>query len=116
LHIEQALEVIDFERGPVGQVTPQPFADSSARELVACDKFRLVSLGESSTHHLELPTCKIVAVPQGTAVITTEFGEVHLSAGQSALVPHACREAKVVVASDSVVLVAEPIRATSNPS
>ena len=116
LHIEQALEVIDFERGPVGQVTPQPFADSSARELVACDKFRLVSLGESSTHLLELPTCKIVAVPQGTAAIATEFGEVHLSAGQSALVPHACREAKVVVASDSVVLVAEPIRATSNPS
>lgn len=41
LHVEQSLEVIDYERGPVSVQTPLPIADSPAERLVECDKFIL---------------------------------------------------------------------------
>jgi mannose-6-phosphate isomerase len=101
LHIEQSLDVIDFDRGPVDRVVPKLDRASNSCELVACDKFRLVLLGESSVHLLDLPTCKIIAVPQGTATISTSSGDIELCAGQSALVPHACGQAKVIVAGQA---------------
>lgn len=109
LHIEQSLDVIDFDRGPVHRVVPRLDGASNSWELVACDQFRLVSLGEATAHLLDLPTCKIIAVPQGAATISTSSGDLELRAGQSALIPYACGQAKVVVAGKSKVLVAEPV-------
>jgi mannose-6-phosphate isomerase len=39
LHIAQALEVIDFERGPVMPVAPMPTDRPQVARLAACDKF-----------------------------------------------------------------------------
>ena len=41
LHVAAALEVIDFDRGPVAPQTPQTTADTHRQRLVACDKFSL---------------------------------------------------------------------------
>ncbi|MBN1854623.1 MAG: class I mannose-6-phosphate isomerase [Pirellulales bacterium] len=41
LHIEQALDAIDFSRGPVEPVVPQPTLDAGIERLIACDVFVL---------------------------------------------------------------------------
>ena len=39
LHVEQGLAVVDFQRGPVDPVQPQPTDRPWVSRLVACDKF-----------------------------------------------------------------------------
>jgi len=111
LHVQQALEVIDFERGPVDRVMPIPMQSPGMQELVACDKFRLIRFDQPSSHTLELSTCRIVTVPRGSARISTQYGNVELNAGQSALIPQACSEAQLLVGEDSTVLAAQPVLA-----
>ncbi len=41
LHVEAALEAIDYHYGPVSAQRPQPTADPRVQRLVACDKFVL---------------------------------------------------------------------------
>ncbi len=41
LHIEQGLDAIDYERGPVDAVDPVPTSDTTVEQLVSCDKFIL---------------------------------------------------------------------------
>jgi mannose-6-phosphate isomerase len=119
LHIDQALEVIDFEQGPIERVSARqiPQRDSPERSvpdlgpqaLVECDKFRLVCFDQPSRYVLDLPTCRIVTVPKGTATIETSHGSIELSAGDSALIPQACAQASLVVGPDTTVLAAEPV-------
>jgi mannose-6-phosphate isomerase class I len=77
--------------------------------LVECDKFRLVRFDQPSRYVLDLPTCRIVTVPKGTATIETSNGSIELSAGDSALIPQACAQASLVVGPDTTVLAAEPV-------
>jgi len=79
------------------------------QELVDCDKFRLVRFDRPSRYVLDLPTCRIVTVPKGTATIETDYGSIELSAGDSALIPQACAQASLVVGPDTTVLAAEPV-------
>jgi mannose-6-phosphate isomerase len=118
LHIEQALEVIDYEQGPIERISARqiPQRDTPERSvselgpqaLVECDKFRLVRFDQPSRYVLDLPTCRIVTVPKGTATIETSNGSIELSAGDSALIPQACAQASLVVGPDTTVLAAEP--------
>ncbi|MEK6236591.1 MAG: class I mannose-6-phosphate isomerase, partial [Planctomycetales bacterium] len=41
LHIPQAMDVIDFDAGPVAPQVPQPTGQPHVSQLVACDKFVL---------------------------------------------------------------------------
>src|SRR5487761_1241005 len=41
LHVEQALDVIDFASGPAGPQTPRPAGRPNVERLVECDKFVL---------------------------------------------------------------------------
>ena len=60
LHVEQAFEVIDFRRGPLSPVRPQPTERPEAVRLVECDKFVLdrweidspVRLGGDARFHI----------------------------------------------------------------
>ena len=49
LHIEQGLEVLDFQCGPIQPQTPQATVESQRERLVDCDKFVLDRLHPSST-------------------------------------------------------------------
>jgi mannose-6-phosphate isomerase class I len=124
LHIDQALEVIDYEQGPIERISARqiPQRDTPERSvsersvselgpqaLVECDKFRLVRFDQPSRYVLDLPTCRIVTVPNGTATIETSNGSIELSAGDSALIPQACAQASLVVGPDTTVLAAEPV-------
>ena len=109
LHIDQALEVIDFEQGAIERVSARQVPDRNTQELVDCDKFRLVRFDRPSRYALDLPTCRIVTVPKGTATIETSHGSIELRAGDSALSPQACAQASLVVGPDTTVLAAEPV-------
>ena len=73
LHIEQALEVIDFDRGPVSPQKPQCVSKMpgvECEQLVACDKFVLnrwkfdepVKIGGDAKFHLITPVKNSVLV------------------------------------------------------
>ena len=109
LHIDQALEVIDFEQGAIERVSALQVPDRNTQELVDCDKFRLVRFDRPSRYALDLPTCRIVTVPKGTATIETSHGSIELRAGDSALIPRACAQASLVVGPDTTALAAEPV-------
>ncbi len=110
LHIEQALEVIDYERGPVEAVTRPTRSADQPTLLVDCDKFQLLEyLGESP---LPLPTKRfaIVTIPLGSAEIQTDRGSLDLVQGQSVLIPTACEDAVLKLHPDTTALIAMPPR------
>ena len=103
LHIEQSLEVIDFQRGPVHVQTPVPLAGLAER-LVACDKFvldrwqfdRPVELTTDNAFHL-------LAVIAGEVLLESGTVSETLPLGSTVLVP-AVRGAVNIVPSDSATL------------
>ncbi len=106
LHIEQALEVIDFDRGPI-EPTQNLAEASQETTLVQCDKFRLIRL-TAGTHDVATSgSFAIVTVPQGSAEITTANGQFKLELGQSALLPAALKKASIEVQPGSTVLLAQ---------
>ncbi len=104
LHIDLALEVIDFERGPVEFVAPSPVGASGARTLVECDKFTLQEYAQAGSYSLPSHQLSIITVPKGTAVLRTDNNEYALERGQSILVPFACNSANLDISSDTTVL------------
>jgi mannose-6-phosphate isomerase len=89
LHIEQALDVIDYGYGPANPQTPQPTSDPRVHTLVACEKFVLERI-ELDHDAYTVPAddrCRILAVVEGTATI----GGQTLGRGEVALLPAACR-------------------------
>ena len=104
LHIDQAIEVIDFERGPVDFVTRTEAVVDGPRTLVHCDKFTLKEYDRPGTFALDANQLAIVTTPKGTASLRTKTNEFELSCGQTLLVPFACEPAELCVAADSTIL------------
>jgi mannose-6-phosphate isomerase len=72
LHIAEALDVIDFERGAVPPVSPQPTERPHVERLVACDKFVL--------DRWRLDTAQPLATDNRFHVLSVIEGAVNLSA------------------------------------
>jgi mannose-6-phosphate isomerase len=105
LHIEQALDVTDYNRGPVDPVTPSSTDDKQRQRLVQCDKFIL--------DHLRLSEpCKfpddnrfhILAVVEGAVSITSQDQNFNLPRGGTLLVPATTPEVKIAPQGRAVVL------------
>jgi mannose-6-phosphate isomerase len=107
LHIEQALDVINYAFGPANPQMPAPTDDPRVVRLVACDKFVLerITLGAEPYVVPADDRCRIVAVVEGavrwegegtTAFTTTQ--------GHTTLVPAACRNARIVAEPMATVL------------
>jgi mannose-6-phosphate isomerase len=105
LHVEQALEVIDFERGPVEFVTRGLQQDDGSIMLIECDKFLLREYTSAGLHCLDGDTFRIVTVPKGSAVIEYSDRSIELTRGQSVLLPAACRQASLRLIDSSIALV-----------
>ena len=105
LHIEEALDTIDYSRGPVDPRQPQPTEQPNVERLVSCDKFvldrwrirdgrRLVS--ENRFH--------ILAVIEGQATLQSEKGAYKLRRGDTLLVVACCHEVEIEPQDSAVLL------------
>jgi mannose-6-phosphate isomerase len=105
LHIDQALGVIDFDRGPVNPVRPMATQRRGVERLAACDKFVLDrwQLDNDET----LPTddrFHILAVVEGRVALKDADGEHLLNRGASILIPAAAGEVHMTPQGRAVVL------------
>jgi mannose-6-phosphate isomerase len=91
LHVEQSLEVIDFEHGPRDFQQPQHTDQAGRSRLVECDKFRLdrlqdvaeASLAGDGKFHL-------LTAPRGGVTLHCDGCEpTRLGVGQSVIIPAA---------------------------
>jgi mannose-6-phosphate isomerase len=107
LHVEAALQVIDFDSGPVAAQRPQATDRPNVERLVACDKFVLdrwkvraaderVAIGGDNR-------CHIVTVVEGAIDIAGDPAGTQ-SKGSVILLPAALGGVGVSTASDAVLL------------
>lgn len=105
LHIEQALDVIAYQRGPVQPQRPVAGDDPACQLLVDCDKFVLErwelagdrSLGNDQRFHL-------LAVLSGEITLDHEFLPTPLSLGNTVLIPACCADLSIRPASAATLL------------
>jgi mannose-6-phosphate isomerase len=105
LHVEQALEVIDFRRGPVDPVRPTPIDGRAVNRLVASDKFMLDRLELSAPRSAGEPDrCHILLVLEGEVHVAGEPSRRPLKAGETVLLPASAGPVKLSLQSPQAVL------------
>jgi|LakMenE01Jun11ns_1017448.scaffolds.fasta_scaffold9918813_2 mannose-6-phosphate isomerase len=105
LHIQQALDVIDFESGPARIQTVKPTSQSGRQNLVTCDKFLLdriseadsILLGDDNSFHF-------LTAPGGGVILEGEQFREELKVGQSILLPAALRHCTAKLEPNAVLL------------
>lgn len=96
LHIEQALKVIDFNRGPVEPqcATPRNPPSSTALQwdsLVECSKFSIDRLQGAGSFRWENDgRFTLITLPKGHGQLSWADNRLELKQGDSVLVPAAC--------------------------
>jgi len=105
LHIEQALEVVDYARGPVNPQTPRPTDRPWAERLVECEKFLL------DRCRLDMPRtlggdrrCHILCVLEGAVRVDGDPADRPLRLGETMLLPAAAGEVGIRPEGYAVVL------------
>ena len=91
LHLEQSLDTIDYDRGPVPPQVPQPTGRSGVERLVACDKFVLdrwsftqpTTAGGDERFH-------VMSVLDGAARVAGDPTGRLLNTGETVLLPADC--------------------------
>ncbi len=125
LHIEQALDVIDFDQGPVAPQQPAPTDRPDVERLVACDKFILdrwdlarqgladtVAQGPGSSAPPNSATvgiggdqrCHLVAVLSGSVTFPGDPVERPVTAGEICLLPSVCGRTEIGASDQTVLL------------
>ncbi len=97
LHVDAALDVIDFQRGPVDPVVPRPTGQADCERLVACEKFILERwhLTASRRSHVgDSPV--LLACLEGRARIAGDPSGQPLEVGQTILIPACCPATEVI--------------------
>lgn len=90
LHIQQALETIDFSRGPVSATLPTPTGTTGVERLVACDKFVLDRRVVDTKQVLQTDhRFHILTVVAGDLTIRTAAEHFALKRGDTLLIPAA---------------------------
>jgi mannose-6-phosphate isomerase len=105
LHIEQALDVTDYTRGPVNALTPTPTSEPSIERLVQCDKFILSRLRLSAPHTPPNDNrFHILTVVEGAVSISTKNESHNLQRGNTILVPATTSDVKITPQGRAVLL------------
>jgi mannose-6-phosphate isomerase len=91
LHVEQAVDCIDYQRGPIQPQVPQPGRTAESQRLVHCDKFVLERrcLAGRVEFGSEDRLC-LLAVLQGQVALAGDPAGRSLQRGEVALLPAAC--------------------------
>ena len=102
LHLEQGLEVTDYESGPAAAAS----VDASAagwQSVVECEKFVLRLLHQGQAMLAGDDQFHILTVPRGSAVLRTDDSSMNLSVGQTVLLPAAMNECSIEPSDGSCV-------------
>ncbi|QDU95194.1 type I phosphomannose isomerase catalytic subunit [Lignipirellula cremea] len=110
LHIDQGLDAIDYQAGPVGPVTPEALPDRSgenvqAERLVACDKFvldRYRFQGDASFGGDD--RCHILAVLEGETTVAGDPSGEPFRRGQTLLLPAGAGAVQITSAQSALLL------------
>lgn len=106
LHIREALDTIDFQRGPVSPQTPQSTDRPHVERLVACPYFRLDRWRIDGTEPLApQDVCRIVAVIRGEVRLSGDPSGEPLRRGQVALVPASVEDTELQASGPTELLV-----------
>lgn len=106
LHIEQALDVIDYERGPVEPVKPEAGNAEGVEVLVQSDKFVLERWSFESERVLESnQRCHLLSVVQGKLSVEGDESGSPLVRGSTILIPASAESVKLTPQGDTVALV-----------
>ena len=105
LHVQQGLEVVDYQRGPVDPVRPQPTERRWVGRLVGCEKFIMdrwdfdqpQAIGGDDRFH-------VVCVLQGAIRIERDPQTAPLPKGGTALLPASLGSVKLVPQQRTVLL------------
>jgi mannose-6-phosphate isomerase len=93
LHIEQGVRAIDFQRGPVQPMPPQPADRQDCVTLVECDKFAMRKWSLIEPHQTVSvggdDRFRILAVTRGSAIVENDPSGLPLALGQTMLLPAA---------------------------
>lgn len=111
LHIEQAIAVTDFERGPVMPQSPQALPGGWGDSLVRCDKFALDRYrGPCRCSLPNIDGFQILTVAAGQAQFSCGGRPLEtLAMGQTTLIPAATQSLEIQLANDhDTLLVASP--------
>jgi mannose-6-phosphate isomerase len=107
LHVEQALQCINFAAGPVNKITPRPFpgAGAAGEDLVACQYFTI------RRHRLMQPLtiaddrrCRIMITLAGSLECTGCGERESANRGETLLVPASALPATVVPQEPAIAL------------
>lgn len=105
LHIRQALDVIDFSRGPVDPMHPNPLPKGGVTCLAACDKFVLDR--REVVGRQQLPRDErfhILAVIDGSIEMQSASGTEQLKRGDTVLVPATTHDVDLISGERATVL------------
>ena len=107
LHIEPALDAIDYAYGPVSPQRPEPTDHPGVERLVACDKFLLERWTLSpDAMPVSGGVCRIVSVIAGRMAISSSGERTELQVGDTVLVPAGTGELQFAAQPTATVLVA----------
>lgn len=105
LHVRQALETIDYSRGPVDPVVTQPTGLPYVERLVSCDKFVLDRWRLDAPQKLVSDDrFHILTVIDGGAIVGGECGSCELGRGSTVLVPASCSEVEIMPRGSAALL------------
>ncbi|MFT5523608.1 MAG: mannose-6-phosphate isomerase [Pirellulaceae bacterium] len=105
LHIEEGLNVIDYQRGPVNAVQPQPTPADHIQRLVECDKFVLDRWTFDEAHLIGGENrCHILAVLEGSAMLANDPLGRPIEKGHTALIPAAAGSVEIVANAKTILL------------
>ena len=103
LHIDQSLEVIDFESGPRNLQRPSSTAQIGRERLVGCDKFAFDRLS-GSTSVAGDGRLHLLTAPYGGVELRCNEQHQTLSTGESVILPAALGKVEATIAADKVLL------------
>lgn len=105
LHIDEALEVIDFDYGPVHPIDPEPTGRKSVTRLVSCDKFLMDHWRINTAQSLRCDQrCHIVSVLRGTVRVAGDRSRQPLTKGDTVLLPASLEQVEVTPETDAELL------------
>lgn len=105
LHVDQALQVIDFERGPVNPTQAVPLEQPQCERLLATPYFVIERWSLTMPQAVASDDrCRALTVIAGAVEVQTGNGTLPLGLGQTALLPASLTDAVVVPRGAAMVL------------